>query len=108
MFGTHLGAILDYKLELNLCHHLSRKWGRRFCAISAPFLHLYFKLLKNLKCFLLEIDERSFLKVRKRILKQYNLTLRLRCGAVGHLQLACKDVNWRIIIHGKSGCRACK
>jgi hypothetical protein len=69
IFGAHLGAILDYKLELNSCHHLGRKWARD--VVFVPFLRL--KLLKNLKCFLLEIDE-SFPKVRKRSLKQYSIS----------------------------------
>jgi hypothetical protein len=40
--------------------------------VFAPFLCLDFKLLKNIKCILLELDERSFLKVRKQILEQYS------------------------------------
>jgi hypothetical protein len=33
---------------------------------------------------------------------------RLRCGTVGYLQLACKEVKWHINICKKSGCRACE
>jgi hypothetical protein len=64
--GRHLVAILEYKLGSNLRHHLGRKWAWNI--IFAPFPRLNFNFLKNLKCILLRLDERYFLKVRKRIL----------------------------------------
>jgi len=40
IFGTHLRAILDYKLELNSCHHLGRKWAWHIIFMLFPHLDL--------------------------------------------------------------------